>query len=172
MYLLLLAHTPNVGRRDHTMRQHRLRTWTAYGADTLGRTMEREGFYQLLKSQPKGESDLVEQEFTSATFNVDVPVTLLREVEGENNRLQGDVFGYRACFFMLLGLVVIWGFALMVNRTPPPHLNACEALKYYLGALDEESTKLPVETRQLLDTQASACPDEDLGSFDDGNPHQ
>jgi hypothetical protein len=71
-----------------------------------------------------------------------------------------------------LGLVVIWGVVLVVNRTPPLHLNACEALKYYLGALDEASTKLPVQTRQLLDTQAAACLDEDLGSFDDGNPHQ
>jgi hypothetical protein len=90
----------------------------------------------------------------------------------ENRRLREDVSGYRACFFMLLGLVVIWGVALMVNRTPPLHLNACEALKYYLGALDEASTKLPVETRQLLDSEAAACPDDDLGGFDDGNPHQ
>jgi hypothetical protein len=90
----------------------------------------------------------------------------------ENRRLQEDVFGYRACFFMLLGLVVIWGVALMVNRTPPLHLNACEALKYYLGALDEASTKLPMETRQLLDSEAAACLDDDLGGIDDGNPHQ
>jgi hypothetical protein len=91
----------------------------------------------------------------------------------ENRKLREDVFGYRACFFMLLGLTVIWGVALMFNRTPPLHLSACEALKYYLGALDEAaSSELPVETRQLLDTQAAACPDDDLGGFDDGNPHQ
>ncbi len=90
----------------------------------------------------------------------------------ENRRLREDVSGYRACFFMLLGLVVIWGVALMFNRTSPLHLNACEALKYYLGDLDEASSKLPVETRQLLDSQAAACPDDDLGGFDDGNPHQ
>ena len=73
--------------------------------------------------------------------NVDDPVARLQDIR----RLQEDVFGYRACFFILLGLVVIWGVALMVNRTPPLHLNACEALKYYLGALDEASTKLPME---------------------------
>jgi hypothetical protein len=100
--------------------------------------------------------------------NVDDPVARLQDMR----RLQEDVFGYRACFFMLLGFVVIWGVALMVNRTPPLHLNACEALKYYLGALDEASTKLPMETRQLLDSEAAACPDDDLGGFDDGNPHQ
>jgi hypothetical protein len=40
------------------------------------------------------------------------------------------------------------------------------------SALDEASSSLPVETRQFLDTQAAACSDDDLGSFDDGNPHQ
>jgi hypothetical protein len=73
---------------------------------------------------------------------------------------------------MLLGLMVIWGVALVANRPPPLHLNSCEALKYYLSALDEASSSLPVETRQFLDTQAAACSDDDLGSFDDGNPHQ
>ena len=73
---------------------------------------------------------------------------------------------------MLLGLNIIWGVALMANRTPPLHLNSCEALKYYLGALDETSSPLPIETRQLLDNLAAACSDDDLGSFDDGNPRQ
>jgi hypothetical protein len=134
--------------------------------------MEREGFYQLLKSLPQGETDLVDQEFTAGTFTVDVPFDRLHEVQGENKRLREQVFGYRACFFMLLGLMVIWGVALIFNRTPPLHLNSCEALKYYLGALDEESSSLPAEIRRLLDTQAAACPDDDLGDFDDGNPHQ
>jgi hypothetical protein len=99
----------------------------------------------------------------------------MRDIAGrvrDMRRLQEDVFGYRAGFFILLGLMVIWGVALMVNRTPPLHLNACEALKYYLGALDEASTKLPVETRQLLDSEAAACPEDDRGGFVDGNPHQ
>src|SRR5258708_36203226 len=100
--------------------------------------------------------------------NMDNPVARREDIL----RLQEDVAGYRACFFTLLGLVVIWGVALMVNRTPPLHLNACEALKYYLLALDEAPSKLPAGTRQLLDTQAAACPDDDLGGFDDGNPHQ
>jgi hypothetical protein len=51
-------------------------------------------------------------------------------------------------------------------------MNACDALKYYLSALDEASTKLPMETRRLLDSEAAACPDDDLGGFADGNPHQ
>jgi hypothetical protein len=109
----------------------------------------------------------VDQYFVESP-NVDDPVARLQDMR----RLQEDVFGYRTCFFMLLGLVVVWGVALVVNRTPPLHLNSCEALKYYLGALDEASSSLPVETRQLLDTQAAACPDDDLGGFDDGNPHQ
>jgi hypothetical protein len=29
-----------------------------------------------------------------------------------------------------------------------------------------------METRQLLDSEAAACPDDDLGGIDDGNPHQ
>jgi hypothetical protein len=40
-------------------------------------------------------------------------------------------------------------------------MSACSALKYYLGALDETSSALPTETRQLLDTRAAACSDED-----------
>jgi hypothetical protein len=134
--------------------------------------MEREGFYQLLKSLPQGETDLVEQEFTARTFTADVSVDRLYEVRGENNRLGEQVFGYQACFFLLLGLNVIWGVALMVNRTPPLRLSACEALKYYLSALDEAPSELPVETRQLLRTQAAACPVDDPGGFNDGNPHQ
>ncbi|NEU96948.1 hypothetical protein [Bradyrhizobium uaiense] len=134
--------------------------------------MERESFYQLLKSLPPREADLVEQEFTARKLTVDVPFARLHEVQGENKRLQERLFGYRAGFFTLLCLVAIWGVALVVNRTPPLHLNSCEALKYYLGALDETSSSLPVETRQLLDTQAAACPDDGLGGFDDGNPHQ
>jgi hypothetical protein len=109
----------------------------------------------------------VDQYFVE-TPNMDDPIARLQDMR----RLQEDVFGYRACFFMLLSLVVIWGVALMVNRTPPLHLNACEALKYYLGALDEASSKLPVESRQLLDSEAAVCPDDDLSGFDDGNPHQ
>jgi hypothetical protein len=103
---------------------------------------------------------------------VSAPYSRLHDMYGENRRLQEQVYGYRAVFFMLLGLNIIWGVALMANRTPPLHLNSCEALKYYLGALDEESSSLPVEIRRLLDTQAAACPDDDFGDFDDGNPHQ
>jgi hypothetical protein len=29
-----------------------------------------------------------------------------------------------------------------------------------------------METRQLLDSRAAACPDDDLGDFEDGNPQQ
>jgi hypothetical protein len=90
----------------------------------------------------------------------------------ENRKLREDVSGYRACFFMLLGLTVIWGVVLMFNRTPPLRLGTCEALKYYLSALDDAPPELPVETRQLLNAQAATCPDDDLGGFDDGNPHQ
>jgi hypothetical protein len=120
--------------------------------------------------------DLVDQCFQEASA-ADAPIVndpYSHDMYGlENRRLQKDVFGYRACFFMLVGLVVIWGVALMVNQTPPLHLNACESLKYYLGALDASSSPLPADTRQFLDTQAAACPpDDDLGSFDDGNPHQ
>jgi hypothetical protein len=124
----------------------------------------------MMRDEP-AETDLVEQYFAE-TLTVDDPFTRLRDMHGDNRRLQEQVFGYRAGFFMLLSLMVAWGVALMVNRSPPLHLNACEALKYYLGALDEASTKLPMETRQLLDSEAAACPDDDLGGFDDGNPHQ
>jgi len=134
--------------------------------------MEREGFYQLLKSLPQVETDLVDQQFIARSFTVDAPLDRLNEVQGENKRLQEQVYGYRAAFFLLLGLIIIWGVVLVANRTPPLHLNSCEALKYYLGALDEEASSLPADIRQFLDTQAAACPDDDLGSFDDGNPHQ
>ena len=134
--------------------------------------MEREGFYQLLKSLPRAETDRADQEFTVGKPTADVSFEGLRNVQGENNWLREQVVGYRACLFTLLGLILIWGVVLVANRPPPLHLNACEALKYYLGALDEASTKLPMETRQLLDSQAAACPDDDLGDFDDGNPHQ
>jgi hypothetical protein len=104
---------------------------------------------------------------------VSAPYSRLHDMSGENRRLQEQVYGYRAVFFMLLGLNIIWGVALMANRTPPLRLNSCAALKYYLGALDESSSPLPAGTRQFLDTQAAACPpDDDLGRFDDGNPHQ
>jgi hypothetical protein len=124
--------------------------------------------------------DLVDQCFEEAS-DADAPIVNAPIVNAlyshdmyglENRRLREDVYGYRACFYMLLGLTVIWGVALFFNRTPPLHLNSCEALKYYLGALDEESSSLPAETRRLLDSQAAACPDDDLGGFDDGNPHQ
>jgi hypothetical protein len=108
-----------------------------------------------------------DQEFTAGTFTVDVPFDRLHEVQGENKWLREQIFGYRACLFVLLGLMVIWPVVLMFNRTPPPRLSACEALKYYLSALDEAPSELPVETRQLLNTQAAACPDEDLDGFDD-----
>jgi len=134
--------------------------------------MEREGFYQLLKSLPRGETEAIEQEFTSALSNVDVPVPDFPEVEGERLRRYEDLYGYRAAFFILLAFVVVWGIVLMLNRTPPLHLNSCEALKYYLGALDEASRSLPAGTREFLDKQAALCPDDDLGGFDDGNPHQ
>jgi hypothetical protein len=116
--------------------------------------------------------DLLDQCFAEASA-ADAPGVNSHDMYGlENRRLREDVYGYRACFFILLGLTVIWGVALIFNRTPPLHLNSCEALKYYLGALDEESSSLPMEIRRLLDTQAAACPDDDLGGFDDGNPHQ
>jgi hypothetical protein len=119
--------------------------------------------------------DLVDQCFEEASA-AEAPIVndpCSHDMYGlENRRLREDVYGYRACFYMLLGLTVIWGVALFFNRTPPLHLNSCEALKYYLGALDEESSSLPTEIRRLLDIQAAACPDDDLGDFDDGNPHQ
>jgi hypothetical protein len=89
----------------------------------------------------------------------------------ETGKLRDEAHGYRACFFMLLGLMIIWGVVLIFNRTPPLHLNSCEALKYYLIALDQEASSLPAETRQLLDAQAAACPDDDRGDYDDGNPY-
>ena len=119
--------------------------------------------------------DLVDQCFEEASA-AEAPIVndpCSHDMYGlENRRLREDVYGYRACFHMLLGLTVIWGVALFFNRTPPLHLNSCEALKYYLGALDEESSSLPAEIRRLLDIQAAACPDDDLGDLDDGNPHQ
>src|ERR1700676_5341943 len=110
--------------------------------------------------------DLVDQCFEEASA-ADAPIAndpYSHDMYGlENRRLREDVYGYRACFHMLLGLTVIWGVALFFNRTPPLHLNSCEALKYYLGALDEESSSLPTKIRRLLDIQAAACPDDDLG---------
>jgi len=134
--------------------------------------MEREGFYQLLKSLPRSETDRADQEFTRGVPTADVSFESLRNVQGENNWLREQVVGYRACLFTLLGLMLIWGVVLVVNRPPPLHPSACEALKYYLSAIDEASSSLPVETRRLLDTQAAACPDDDIGDFNDGNPHQ
>jgi hypothetical protein len=119
--------------------------------------------------------DLVDQCFEEASA-AEAPIVndpCSHDMYGlENRRLREDVYGYRACFFMLLGLTVIWGVALFFNRTPPLHLGTCEALKYYLSALDDAPPELPVETRQLLNAQAATCPDDDLGGFDDGNPHQ
>jgi hypothetical protein len=95
----------------------------------------------------------------------------LNDMHVENKKLRENVIGYRASFFILLGFTVTWGIILVVNRAPPLHLNSCEALQYYLGALDEETSSLPVEIRRLLDDQAAVCPDDDRGSFGDGNPH-
>ena len=116
------------------------------------------------------EQDLVDQYFVG-TSNVDDSYSRLHKMHVENKRLQEDVFGYRAGFFILLSLMVAWGIALTFNRTPTRHLNSCEALKYYLGALNEASSSLPIETHRLLDAQAAACTEDDLGSFDDGNPN-
>jgi hypothetical protein len=109
--------------------------------------------------------------YTIAVFR-DMQPTRRLDTPRANDIVMTEVEGQTLVFFMLLGLMVIWGVALVANRPPPLHLNSCEALKYYLSALDEASSSLPVETRQFLDIQAAACSDDDLGSFDDGNPHQ
>ena len=53
--------------------------------------MEREGFYQLLKSLPRAEADRADQEFTVGTPTADVSFESLRNVQGENNWLREQI---------------------------------------------------------------------------------
>jgi hypothetical protein len=100
--------------------------------------------------------DLIEQWFTETSIDED-PIDRLRYLHGENKRLQEKVTGYGASLLVLLGLVLVWGVALMVNRPPPLRLNGCKALDYYLDAGDQASADLPVATRQFLNDKAAAC---------------
>ena len=66
--------------------------------------------------------DLIDQCFGEASA-AEAPMvndTCSHDMYGlENRKLREDVYGYRACFYMLLGLTVIWGVALLFNRNGP-----------------------------------------------------